>query len=163
MSKVLLVLWLCTVAAFAVASESGTLVANTPLYDQPNGAVKGNLLANTLVEVGERQGGWYPVSASGGRQGWVRIGSVRLAGQPQSESIFSGLLSWLNQPRSPATGNSTTAGIRGLDAGDINAAVADYDAVEQMERWRVTPAAARRHAEALPLQARPVQPLAERK
>ncbi|PKM23115.1 MAG: hypothetical protein CVV10_00920 [Gammaproteobacteria bacterium HGW-Gammaproteobacteria-14] len=163
MRTLLLALGLCFMATIVAASEGGTLIANTPLYDRPNGEVKGSLLANTLVEVGERQGGWYAVSASGGRQGWVRIGSVRLAGEAESESMLSGFLSWLNQPRSSATGNSTTAGIRGLDAGDINAAAANYDAVERMERWRVTPAAARRHAEMLPLRERSVPPLADRK
>ena len=104
------------VLLFAVASvhaaDSGTVIANTPLLERPDGQGKGTLLANTLVEIEERRGGWYRVTATGGRTGWVRIGAIRLAGQAeQSDSVFSGLWGWLNSGRSMQSGQTATAGM----------------------------------------------------
>jgi hypothetical protein len=141
------------------AADSGTIASNTQLFDQPAGQVVGTLLANTLVEVGERRDGWYRVSATGGRQGWVRIGAVRFAGQRQSESVFGGLWGWLNSGRPAQTGGTATAGIRGLDAGDIEAAVPDHAAVQRLEGLAVSADTARQYAAALPLNARSVPAL----
>src|SRR5690606_8872193 len=101
-------LTLC-LSGLASAADSGTISANTQLYQQPDGAVAGILLANTLVEITARRGGWYQVSASGGRQGWVRLGAVKLAGQQQSDSVFSGLWGWLNSSQSVRSGGTATA------------------------------------------------------
>ncbi len=149
---------------FAVASghaaDSGTIVSNTPLLERPDGQSTGALLANTLIEIQERRGGWYRVTATGGRQGWVRLGAVRLAGQAeQSDSVFSGLWGWLNSGRSMQSGETATAGIRGLDAGDIEASEPDYEAVQRLDGMAVDAAAARSYAARLPLQSRNVADL----
>ena len=139
------------------AADSGTVIANTPLLERPDGQGKGTLLANTLVEIEERRGGWYRVTATGGRAGWVRIGAIRLAGQAeQSDSVFSGLWGWLNSGRSMQSGQTATAGIRGLDAGDIEASEPDHEAVRRLDNMAVDAATARRYAAALPLQSRTV-------
>ena len=119
------------------------------------------MLANTLVEIVERRGGWYRVTATGGRQGWVRLASVRLAGQKQSESVFSGLWGWVNSGRSMQSGGTATAGIRGLDAGDIEASKPDYAAVDSLNGFAVDAATANRFAAALPLRARQIAPAKE--
>ncbi|MEE4249199.1 MAG: SH3 domain-containing protein, partial [Alcanivoracaceae bacterium] len=124
-ARVLLVILALLGSNLAFAADSGIISANTPLHSEPSGAVNGTLLANTLVEVGERRGGWYQVTASGGRQGWVRLSAVRLSGQKQSDSVFSGLWGWLNSSQSVQSGGTATAGIRGLDAADIESANAD--------------------------------------
>ena len=160
MSRLMMLLVLLLGAASVHAADSGTVVSNTPLLERPDGQSKGNLLANTLVEIEERRGGWYRVTATGGRQGWVRLGAVRLAGQvEQSDSVFSGLWGWLNSGRSMQSGETATAGIRGLDAGDIEAAEADHDAVRRLDSMAVDTAAARRYAAALPLESRDVADL----
>jgi hypothetical protein len=159
MIRWILLLSVLLVSVGVHAADSGTISSNTPLYDQPGGQATGTLLANTLVEIQERRDGWYRVTATGGRQGWVRIGSVRLAGQRQSESVFSGLLGWLNSGRSVQSGGTATAGIRGLDAGDIEAAQPDHAAVQRMDSFAVSPEAARQYANALPLQSRSVPAL----
>lgn len=160
MSRLMMLLVLLFGAASAQAADSGTVVSNTPLLERPDGQSKGTLLANTLVEIEERRGGWYRVTATGGRQGWVRLGAVRLAGQvEQSDSVFSGLWGWLNSGRGMQSGETATAGIRGLDAGDIEAAEADHDAVRRLDSMAVDAATARRYAAALPLQSRDVADL----
>jgi hypothetical protein len=153
--------WLLLFSSLASAADSGTMIANTSLHQQPDGGVTGTLLANTLVEIEERRGGWYRVSASGGRQGWVRLASVRLAGQKQSESVFSGLWGWVNSGRSMQSGGTATAGIRGLDAGDIEASKPDYAAVDSLNGYAVDAATANRFAAALPLRTRQIAPAKE--
>lgn len=153
---------------FAVASghaaDSGTIVSNTPLLAQPDGQSKGTLLANTLIEIQERRGGWYKVTATGGRQGWVRLAAVRLAGQAEQEdSVVSGLWGWLNSGRSMQSGQTATAGIRGLDAGDIEASEPDHEAVQRLDSMAVDAASARSYAAGLPLQSRSVADLKRRK
>ncbi|MCC1496457.1 SH3 domain-containing protein [Alcanivorax sp. 1008] len=162
-TRILLVMFSLFVSGVVAAADSGTISTNTQLYQQPDGSVSGTLLANTLVEISARRGGWYQVSASGGRQGWVRLGAVRLSGQEQSESVFSGLWGWLNSGYSVQSGGTATAGIRGLDAGDIESASADHGAVDSLNRFAVDEQAARRYAASLPLKARKVADLKERK
>lgn len=151
----LVLIWLFS-AGSTYAADSGTLSENTPLHDQPDGQVIATLLANTLVEVGQRRGGWYPITASGGRQGWVRIGAVRFAGQSSSDSVFGGLWGWLNSSRSSASGGTATAGIRGFDSEQLQAAEANYPALDSLNAYATDAEAARRFAAALKLQARQV-------
>lgn len=162
-ARILLTILALCLAGVASAADSGTISANTQLYQQPDGVVSGTLLANTLVEITARRGGWYQVTASGGRQGWVRLGAVRLAGQQQSDSVFSGLWGWLNSSQSVRSGGTATAGIRGLDAGDIEASNPDHEAVDRLNGFAVDAQTARRYAAALPLKARQVADLKERK
>lgn len=160
MGKYLIVLFFLVFAGAASAADSGTIVGNASLHEQPEGAVSGTLMANTLVEIQERRGGWYKVSVTGGRQGWVRLGSVRLSAQgKESESVLSGLWGWLNSGRSVQSGGTATAGIRGLDAGDIEAAAPDTAAVDRLDKFAVDEATARRYAQALPLRTREVKAL----
>lgn len=163
MVRTLLVLMAMLFSATTMAADSGTISANSQLHQQANGEVTGTLLANTLVEITERDGGWYQVSASGGREGWVRLAAVRLAGQQQSESVFSGLWGWLNTGRPVQSGGTATAGIRGLDVADIEAANPDHGAVDKLNKFAVDAKAARRYAAELPLEARSVAELKERK
>ena len=160
MTRLIIVFMLLFGVATVHAADSGTVSSSTPLLEQPDGQAKGTLLANTLVEIQERRGGWYRVTATGGRSGWVRIGAVRLAGQAeQSDSVFSGLWGWLNSGRSMQSGQTATAGIRGLDAGDIEASEPDREAVRRLDTLAVDAATARRYAAALPLQSRSVADL----
>ena len=151
---------LLLLAGVVRAADSGTMAAATPLHEQPDGVVLGRLQENTLVDILERRGGWYRVSVTGGRQGWVRLGSVRLTGRAdESENVLSGLWGWLNSGRSMQSGGTATAGIRGLDAGDIEAAEPDMAAVSRLDGMAVDADTARRFAAALPLQSRPVKAL----
>lgn len=164
MSRFVILVMLLFAAASGQAADSGTIISNTPLLERPDGQNKGTLLANTLIEIQERRGGWYRVTATGGRQGWVRLGAVRLAGQAnQSDSVFSGLWGWLNSGRSMQSGETATAGIRGLDAGDIEASEPNHAAVQRLDGLAVDAATARSYAAGLPLHSRDVADLKKRK
>lgn len=164
MSRFIILVMLLFAVASGHAADSGTIISNTPLLERPDGRSTGTLLANTLIEIQERRGGWYRVAATGGRQGWVRLGAVRLAGQAeQSDSVLSGLWGWLNSGRSMQSGETATAGIRGLDAGDIEAAEPNHEAVQRLDSMAVDATTARNYAAGLPLQSRDVADLKRRK
>ena len=160
MNRFIILATLLLAVASGHAADSGTIASSTQLLERPDGQSTGTLLANTLIEIHERRGGWYRVTATGGRQGWVRLGAVRLAGQTdQSDSVFSGLWGWLNSGRSMQSGQTATAGIRGLDAGDIEASEPDHEAVQRLDSMAVDATTARRYAAGLPLQSRSVADL----
>ena len=155
---------LLLLASGVLPAATATTNSNAALYDKPGGQVSATLLAHTLLEVGERQGGWYAVQASGGRQGWLRAGAIRFADRKQNETVFSGLWGWLNSSRAGAnTSGTTTVGIRGLDAGDIEQATPNHQAVDALESLRVTEQGARQFAAQLPLQSQPVKAISKEK
>ena len=57
-ARVLLVMLALCASGAVSAADSGIIAANSSLYKQPDGVLAGTLLANTLVEIIERRGGW---------------------------------------------------------------------------------------------------------
>ena len=144
-------------AAFA---DSGTIIQATGLYKAPDGVVQSRLPENALIEVLKREGGWYQVKTSDGRQGYVRLRTVRLGEEQAEESVFGGLWSWLNSSkRSQDQMSTATAGVRGFDEQELRAAEPDYDALDSMTAWAADGAAAKAFAKKLPLTARNVSEL----
>lgn len=150
---------LSLVSAVALAEDSGKLAEDTTLYQGPGYQALDDLREGTLLSVGERRGGWYQVTLTDGREGYVRLATVRFTEQEESESVFGGLWSWLNSSSSPQYSGTTTAGIRGLSAEDIQQAEPNEAAVDRLDAWAVDEAEARRFASAVALSSQSVDEL----
>ena len=94
MKKLISALLLLLAAAPSFA-QSGSINGNTSLYKTPGGAVAASL----VDEIGKREGGWYQVTLTDGRRGYVPLRHVRFREEKASESVFGGLWSWLNSSR----------------------------------------------------------------
>lgn len=142
------------------AADSGAISQATGLYKAPEGAVIAQLPEDALIEIIRRQGGWYQIKTSDGRQGYVPLRTVRFGEEQAEESVFGGLWSWLNSSRRSQDQMSTaTAGVRGFDEEDLQAATPDYDALNTLTGWAVGADSARAFAGKLPLTARAVSEL----
>ena len=157
--KTILAATLSLMATAAVAEDSGKLAEDTTLYQGPGYQALDDLREGTLLTVGERRGGWYQVTLTDGREGFVRLATIRFTEQEESESVFGGFWSWLNSSSSPQYSGTTTAGIRGLSAEDIQQAEPNEAAVDRLDAWAVDEAEARRYASAVALSSRSVEQL----
>ncbi|HET9679156.1 MAG TPA: SH3 domain-containing protein [Gammaproteobacteria bacterium] len=157
---------LCFIAGFTMvawAADSGHLIRASDFRTAPYGdaAQIGVVRADTQVDVLQRSGGWYEVILPDGRQGWVRMASVRFAEIETEEDSDGWLFGWFNSGRESSRWTTATTGIRGLDEADIQAAQPDFAAVEQLSNYAVTESAARQFAADLPLQAHTVPVIKE--
>lgn len=146
-------------ATVVLAQDSGKLAEDTTLYKGPGYQALDDLREGTLLSVGERRGGWYAVTLTDGRSGFVRLATVRFTEQEESESVFGGFWSWLNSSSSPQYSGTTTAGIRGLSAEDIQKAEPNEQALARLDDWAVDEREARRFASAVALSSRSVDEL----
>lgn len=144
-AKILAILVL--LPGMALAADGGTIKDDTTLREAPAGNALGPLKQGVLVDVGQRDGGWYEITLTDGRTGWVRMMDVRLNEQGEDDSLFGGLLSWLNSGPQRSHSGTTTAGIRGLSADDIKSSGnQDPQTVEDLAAFRVPPDEARKFA-----------------
>lgn len=150
-------------AGVALAADSGRLIRASDFRTGPYGdaAQIGVLRADTEVEVLQRSGGWYEIRLPDGRQGWVRMASVRFQETPREEASGGWLFSWFGTGRETGRWTTATTGIRGLDEEDIQAAQPDPAAVDSLDRFAVDAETARRFAAELQLRPQPVKPLPE--
>ena len=160
MKTIIMAMLLCGLTLQVWAADSATLREASPLYQSPNGKATANLVADTLVQVLRREGAWYQIKLSDGRRGYVRLGKVRFGEEKSSESVFGGLWSWLNSShRSQDEMSTATAGVRGFDNEQLQAAQPDYDAVKALTGLAVGADSARKYAASLPVKARSVPEL----
>ena len=159
MKRIFCMLLLLCSSHLAWADDAATVVGDVVLMAEPGGQAAGSVSDGALVTVGAREGGWYAVSLPDGRKGYLRISQIRFKEQEASESVFGGLWSWLNSSRQTAHGGSTTAGIRGMDEQDINAAQPDLEAVAKLDDVAVSEAGARKFAGQLSLKSRQIDEL----
>lgn len=139
-------------AAWAV--DSARIVRATDMRDAPytDARMLELLRAETTVEILERQGGWYHVKLTdSGRQGWVRMSSLRMEQTAEAQAGAGWFASLFRAGRSSATWTTATTGIRGLKAEDIANAAPDFDEVEQLNGYAASPADARTFAADLKL------------
>ena len=162
MSRCILVLILmCSAAAYA--ADSGSITEPTSLHATPNGQVRDHLSQNTLIQVLQRDGAWYEIKLPDGRRGYVPLRSIKFGEEQASDSVFGGLWSWLNSSRrSQDDMSSSTAGIRGFDEKELDAAEPDYGALKELTGWAAGADSARKYAAAMPLKARSVKDLDEK-
>ncbi len=153
-------LLLLPLAAFA---EPGTVTRATQLVAAPfvDAASRGLLERDADVEIVERDGGWYHVKADDGREGWVRLSSIRLGAAETEEDggFWASLFSFTGRTHTRTA--SATTGIRGLSETEIRDARPDAAAVAKLAGFSPSDAQARRFAAEIGLQAREVKPLPE--
>ena len=144
------------IAAAPAATQAGRVARTTDLRDKPanDGAMLRVVPADTVVEVAERQGGWYRVSVEG-VAGWLRLSAVRFAASVPGNKGGGGSspLSFLQSGRSAVTTGSVTTGVRGLSEEGLARAEPDRAAVAALDTLAVTAEDARRYAAELPLAA----------
>lgn len=160
-TRLLFTVLLCMAPALA-AAESGTIVRATQLANGPyvDAASLGVLRGETGVEILQRDGGWYRVRTDDGREGWVRLSSVRLgaaAAEDEGGGFWASLFSFTG--RSQTRTASATTGIRGLSEEEIVAAQPNEAAVARLADFAPDDAETRDFAAALNLSARKVEPL----
>lgn len=164
LQQLLLAAMLTAVTTFALA-ESGTVTRATQLVAAPysDAASRGVLRVEQQVEIIERQGGWYQVTADDGRTGWLRLSSIRLGAAEQEESgggFWASVFSFTG--RSQARTASATTGIRGLSEEEIRDAEPDAHAVERLADFHPDASEAKSFAAAIKLKTNNIEPLPEK-
>lgn len=145
--KIILLALLALLPGAVLAADAGTIKEDTTLRTAPAGEAVAPLREGVLVEVGQRDGGWYQVTLTDGRSGWVRLMDVRLDEQGEEDSLFGGLWSWLNSGPQRTHSGTTTAGIRGLSAEDIQSSGnREPQTVDDIRAFRVDADDARKFA-----------------
>ena len=159
-----------------LAADVGVVTKKTPLRDESSiGAnALGELKHGTRVNVLRRKGLWFEVEViEDATLGWVRFSRVRvtrsIATQEQTKARGN-LLTSLSRSatglfgygdRQSQSGTVATAGIRGLNASDLNGAHPDPRQVEQLDTYRSSPDAATFFARVASLIPQPVDYLEE--
>lgn len=147
-------------AAEVAVSETATVIKTTSFHVEPAGRFIRGLPANTIVEIEARDRGWYRVKLTSGKVGYVRLASLRLGEEQASESVFSGLWSWINSSqRSQSEMSTATAGVRGFDEAQLQASEPDHAAVKKMAGFAVGQQTAEAYAKGAALTARSVDEL----
>ena len=136
----------------AAMADSGTLTRDTTLRHDPfaDAGPVADLQTGAVVDVQERQGGWYRVSA-GGQAGWTRMTTVRFADK-KNAGTMSKVAGLIESGRSGATGATATTGVRGLDEADLSRAQPNVTALDSMSEHAVSPSQAAEFAAAIGLQ-----------
>jgi hypothetical protein len=144
------------------AGQPATVVVDTQIYKEPflDSESLSDVSANTSVDILRRKGGWYLILVTPELTGWVRMTSLRKQASPSDiKQKGSSLGSTLDSVISGRTGTSdvtTTTGVKGLDAGDIENSQPDEEAVEKMKSLRSDKQDASSYAGELSLQPQPV-------
>lgn len=133
------------------ATQPGRVARTTDLRDKPgnDGAMLQVVQANTVVEVAERQGGWYKVTV-GGVAGWMRLSAIRFGTPVASSGGGSATLGFLQSGRSAVTSGTVTTGVRGLSEEGLAKAEPNYTAVASLDALAVTGDDARLYASEAP-------------
>lgn len=132
------------------AQEAGVTAVQTDLKKTPflDGETLAALPAKTALSVQKRQGAWMQVKTADGKQGWVRMLSVRLgdgSAKPSGGSV-GGTLAGLN--RSLSGEGVATTGVRGLSEEDLKRSRPNPEEVARMDKFDVSAAEAKKFARA---------------
>lgn len=161
-------------AAQSALAQSEQVLVKRPsqLRDSPaeSGRVIQPLPAQTaLTRLAERQGPWVRVKLADGSAGWVHMFDISSASGGIVSNAGTGALRSLSgffnkgSAQAPAGGNvaTSTIGIRGLGAEELNNAIPNLAAVAQADAARLDAAQARQFAALSSLSSRQVAPLPE--
>ena len=156
-----LALWaalFCSTAVWTQSSAQGETVLvkrAVQLREGPSDlsrSVMALALQTSVVGPGEMQGAWIKVSAPDNTQGWVRMFDVTAPASASTStgnvgtSALRGITSFFNRGTGQTPGSNvatSTLGIRGLGAENLNNAQPNVAAVAQAEALRVDAAQAR--------------------
>ena len=160
-----------TVMAQSTAQVETVLIKRAAQLREAPSESSRNLMAlalqTSVVRLGEKQGAWIKVSTADNTQGWVHMFDVT---SPASAVVspgnigsnaLRGITNFLNRG-SQTSGNqvaTSTLGIRGLGAENLNNAQPNTAAVAQAEALRVDATQARQFADGALLAVRSVAPL----
>ena len=177
-TKILMRLGLSAVLSCGIAMAQSTAQGETVLIKRaaqlregPSESSRSLLplaLQASVVRLGEKQGAWIKVSTADNTQGWVHMFDVTspssAGASPGSigTSALRGITNFLNRGSSQTPGSqvaTSTLGIRGLGAENLNNAQPNVAAVAQAEALRVDAAQARQFADGASLTVRSVEPL----
>jgi len=144
MPKRLLFLFLLAGAPVQVlALDTGTTVVTTVLRQTPEytAAVLGTLPRGTPLQILKRDGSWFQVRPAGkdASGGWVRMFDIRLQAARKSSrgGGLSRLFSFFRRDRgAPRKGVTSTIGIRGLGASDLQTARPNRRELARMDAYR---------------------------
>ncbi len=124
-------------------------------------------LQTSVVRLGDKQGAWIKVSTPDNTQGWVHMFDVTSSAAASAStgnmgaSALRGITSFFNRGTTQPGSNvaTSTLGIRGLGAENLNNAQPNVAAVAQAEALRVDAAQARQFAAGASIAVRNVEPL----
>jgi len=164
----------CSTAAWAQSPAQGETVQikrAAQLRDGPSESSRSLMplaLQTSVVRLGEKQGAWIKVSASDNIQGWVHMFDVTAPASASTStgnvgtSALRGITSFFNRGSAQAPGNNvatSTLGIRGLGAENLNNAQPNVAAVSQAETFRIDATQARQFGSAASLVTHVIDPL----
>ena len=121
-------------------AETGQILVNIDLKSEPfsDAQTLEVLPGSSTVEILKRQGGWMQVKPAGGREGWVKLTSVKLGGGAAGAKGDSGLGELWNVARSGRSGNTgvtVATGVRGLGVEDLKNARPNPDALKKLKTY----------------------------
>jgi hypothetical protein len=165
--------WLCNTAGAQSPAQGETVLIKraAQLREGPSESSRGMMalpLHTSVVRLGEKQGAWIKVSAADNTLGWVHMFDVTSPASTSAPSgnagtsALRGITNFFNRGTAQAPGNNvatSTLGIRGLGAENLNNAQPNVAAVAQAEALRVDAAQARQFAATASLTTRTVEPL----
>lgn len=139
-------------------AEPATLIRDTELRASPasDAAVVAPLAVNAKVDALERKSGWTRVRAEGGREGWVRMLTLRYAGAGEARQGDSGIAQVLNVARTGTSGTQVATGVRGLDADQLANAKPNEAELKKLQGYAATGDAAAGFAAKGKLEARKI-------
>jgi len=113
----------------------------------PAAAAVGRVTANARLDVLERKGFWARVK-SANATGWLKLSSLNLETRATEGTSSLSTLSGLASGRTGSGNVVAAAGTRGLSAGELRAAKADYGALAEVKKLAASPAQADAYAAA---------------
>lgn len=109
------------VASPLALAEPATLLRDSELRAKPlaDAAVVAPLKAQSVVDVGTRQGAWAQVKTPAGQSGWVRVLNLRTGSGQRGDAGIGAMASVF---RTGSSGNTVSTGVKGLSAEEISQA-----------------------------------------
>jgi hypothetical protein len=139
-------------------AEPASLVRPTELKQEPatDAAKIVDLPADAAVDAGKRSGGWIFVRTKAGKEGWVKLLSLRYGGVGAAKKGDTGVVQAINVARTGSSGTQVTTGVRGLDDEKIATAQPNSAELKKLEGFAVPASASAQFAERGKLQSHSV-------
>ncbi|NQD37606.1 hypothetical protein HPT27_11270 [Permianibacter sp. IMCC34836] len=136
----------CCLPAVVNAAQQAQTVTTTDLKTKPEPKAEtvASLPAGSMLQINDRQGGWYAAETSQGK-GWVRLLHVRLAGG-SSKPGKNGVDTLVKLGSTSRTDTTVATGIRGLTAEDLKQAKENPRELAKLDQFAVSDADARQFA-----------------
>ena len=164
--------WMCGTATAQNPAQGETVLIKraAQLREAPNESSRSMMalaLQTSVVRLGDKQGAWIKVSTADNTQGWVHMFDVTSSAAGSAPagnagtSALRGITNFFNRGTAQPGSNvaTSTLGIRGQGAENLNNAQPNVAAVAQAEALRVDVAGARQFAAGASLAIRTVEPL----